>query len=260
VKQVAVRLIHAALIVAFVLVGAAAVLAQPRLPALTDRVVDGANVLSAGTRAALTQLAETHERATSNQVVVATVPSLQGYAIADFGVQLGRAWKLGQGDRNNGVLLLIAPNERDVRIEVGYGLEGDLTDVLAFQIIQNEILPRFRANDIDGGALAGMRAILGAIEGTYKAKPASPWRDYDPQLIIFLMFVLIAVVVPLFSRYRRPQRRFGSRYSSWDRRSGYGGFPLGGGWGSSGGDRSSAGGSFGGGGGSFGGGGASGKW
>lgn len=248
---------------ALVLLGlVAAALAQPKFPALSGRVVDQANVLSAATEAALSQLFEAHERATSNQVVVATVSSLQGLAIADYGVQLLRAWQLGQAGRDNSVILLVAPNEREVRIEVGYGLEGPLPDGLAFQIVQNEILPRFRAGDTDGGVLAGARAILGAIEGTYTAKPATPGQVGEGLWIV--LFILAVVVIEgLSSLYRR--WRYGPNYRRF-RRSPWsaGGFESGrwGGYGGGfgGGGGSGSGGGFRGGGGSGGGGGASGKW
>jgi uncharacterized protein len=268
--KVGARLAWVAALVLFAIVTAAA-LAQPKFPALSGRVVDQANVLSPATRATLTQLSEAHERETSNQVVVATIPSLQGYEIADFGVQLARAWKLGQADRNNGVLLFVAPNDRGVRIEVGYGLEGALPDGTAFRIIQDEILPRFRANDIDGGVLAGMRAILGAIDGTYKPKPVSSFLGIKPTEIIVLLFFLGAIVtiviVERYQRARYPYRfLYGTGGGPWGQRPGFG---LGSSDSdssdsSSGGRRSSgggsSGGSFGGGGGSFGGGGASGRW
>ena len=205
-----------------------------------------------------------HERATTNQVVVATVASLQGYEIADFGVRLGRAWKIGQGDRNNGTILLVAPNERQVRIEVGYGLEGSLPDALAFQIIQVEILPRFQAGDTDGGVLAGARAILSAIEGSYKARPVAPGLLNhpavarllnNPEFLFLLMFGAAILLVALLERYN--SWRLGPNYRRL-RRPRYRDDSSSGGW-SVGGGRSSGGG-FGGGGGSFGGGGASGRW
>jgi uncharacterized protein len=228
--------------------------AQPRFPALSGRVVDQANILSASTRARLTEILDAHEKKTSNQVVVVTLSSLQGYDIADFGVRLGRAWKLGQADRNNGAVLLVAPNERAVRIEVGYGLEGDLTDARSHAIIQNEILPRFRAGDIEGGIVQGTLAILGTIEGTYTAKPApAAVPDWIGSILVpLLMFGIFAWIMMMHRRYGRSA----SSYSMVP--------PMIGGMGGFGGRRggSFGGGSrpFGGGGGSFGGGGASGRW
>ncbi|MEA2971003.1 MAG: uncharacterized protein QOE78_4264, partial [Alphaproteobacteria bacterium] len=114
-------------------------------PVLTGRVVDDAGILDAGTRAALTQKLDEFEAKTSDQLVVVTLKSLQGTSVEDFGVQLGRHWQIGQKGKNNGVLLIVAPNERKVRIEVGYGLEGALTDAVSRLIIENAITPRFRA-------------------------------------------------------------------------------------------------------------------
>lgn len=144
--------------------------AAPDYPPLTGRVVDQANILSSTTERQLDSLLAQHERATSNQVVVVTLDSLQGYGIAQYGYQLGRHWAIGQQGRDNGVLLIVAPNERKVRIEVGYGLEGTLTDALSKNIIESEITPRFKQGDMGGGILAGTRAILGTIEGSYKAR------------------------------------------------------------------------------------------
>lgn len=142
--------------------------AAPEFPPLTGRVVDNAGLLSQQTERQLTQMLAQHEQATSNQVVVVTLASLQGYEIADFGYQLGREWGIGQKGRDNGVLLIVAPSERRVRIEVGYGLEGSLTDAMSKNIIETEITPRFKQGDMEGGVVAGTRAILGTIEGTYE--------------------------------------------------------------------------------------------
>jgi len=120
-------------------------------------VVDEANILDPATRAALTQKLADFEAKTSDQLVVVTLKSLQGTSIEDFGVELGRRWRIGQKDTNNGVLLIVVPSERKVRIEVGYGLEGTLTDAVSKLIIENAIIPRFRANDIPGGVSRGVR-------------------------------------------------------------------------------------------------------
>ena len=128
-------------------------------PALTGRVVDAALLLSPEQVQQLTQLSAGVEQASTRQLVVATVPDLQGYAIEDYGYRLGRAWGLGQKDANNGVILLVAPKERKVRIEVGYGLEPIVTDALSSVIINQTILPRFRDGDMAGGIVAGASAI-----------------------------------------------------------------------------------------------------
>jgi uncharacterized protein len=227
-------------------------------PALTGRVVDNAKLLSSGQESALTAQLASHEAATSNQVVVVTLPSLQGTSIDDFGYQLGRHWGIGQVGRDNGVLLIVAPNERKVRIEVGYGLEGDLPDAIARAIIDNDILPAFRRNDYPGGIAAGVDAIILAIEGSYEAAPETTGQNrfgWLPILFIALIFGTMAFhyFVDNFDkkdgrwvRRRRPRRRSGSFY----------GFGGGSGSRSSGG----AGGGFSGGGGGFGGGGSSGSW
>ena len=232
----------AALLLFLTLIPAA--LAEPRFPALSGRVVDQAQILSPQVESKLDQLLAAHERETSNQVVVATAASLEGYEIADYAVRLGRAWALGQKEHDNGALLLIAPNEREVRIEVGYGLEGALPDATAFSIVQNEILPRFRQNDYDGGVMAGVAAILGAIEGTYQAKPAPRVTDDDVGSIVPLLMLLAFLAVAFMNgRGRRGRGRWLAPMI---------------GAGMLGGRR--RGGGFRGGGGSFGGGGASGSW
>src|ERR1700742_1165192 len=134
--------------------------AAPKFPALTGRVVDDANILSATTRADLDSKLAALERKTSRQLVVVTIPSLQGYEISDFGYQLGRAWGIGQAKLNNGVLLIVAPTEHKVRIEVGYGLEPIVTDALSSVIIQTEILPDFRKGDYNGGVEQGVAALI----------------------------------------------------------------------------------------------------
>jgi uncharacterized protein len=208
-------------------------------------VVDQAQILSPQVEGKLDQLLAAHERETSNQVVVATVASLEGYDISDYAVRLGRAWAIGQKEHDNGALLLVAPAERKVRIEVGYGLEGALPDATAFSIVQNEILPRFRQNDYDGGVMAGVVAILGAIEGTYQAKPTSRVTGDDVGSIVPLLMIL-AFFAFAFMNGRGRGRWLGPMIGAGmlgGRRRG-GGFRGG----------------FRGGGGSFGGGGASGGW
>src|SRR3546814_8501390 len=128
-------------------------------PALSGRVVDAADLLDPAQEAQLTQLSEQIEQASSRQFVVATVPDLQGYPIEDYGYKLGRDWKIGQEGTNNGILLLVAPNERKVRIEVGYGLEPIMTDELSSVIIHQNILTRFRDGDLAGGTLEGAEAL-----------------------------------------------------------------------------------------------------
>src|SRR5277367_1898972 len=134
--------------------------AEPKFPALSGRVVDDANILSQTTKDDLTAKLAALEQKTSRQLVVVTIPSLQGYEISDYGYQLGRAWGIGQKTLNNGILLIVAPTEHKVRIEVGYGLEPILTDALSEVIIQTQILPKFRAGDFNGGVEAGVTALV----------------------------------------------------------------------------------------------------
>lgn len=176
------------------LLGTGAADAAIAFPGLTGRVVDRAEILPEATRAELTRLLEEHEHATSNQVVVVTLDSLQGHAIDDYGYQLGRYWGIGQEGRDNGALLIVAPNERKVRIEVGYGLEGTLTDAMAGNIIQTVILPRFRQGDMVAGTVAGAHAILQVIDGTYQPLPERR-RGADGRYDNFMgwfVFLLIA--------------------------------------------------------------------
>src|ERR1700759_2021410 len=125
--------------------------AAPNFPALTGRGGDDAHILSEATKVDLDQKLAGLEQKTSRQLVVVTVPSLQGYEISDYGYQLGRAWGIGQAKLNNGILLIVAPTEHKVRIEVGYGLEPILTDALSEVIIQNTMLPNFRKGDYNTG-------------------------------------------------------------------------------------------------------------
>jgi uncharacterized protein len=155
--------------IALLAVLAALLLATPAwtqtFPALTGRVVDEAGILGAPLRAALTADLADLEAKTTHQLVVVTVRSLQGLTIEDYGVLLGRAWQIGQKGKNNGVLLLVAPTERKVRIEVGYGLEGELTDAVAKLIIEGSILPSFREGDMAAGVSRGTYAIIRVLSG-----------------------------------------------------------------------------------------------
>lgn len=227
------------------------VTAAPVFPDLSGRVVDRANILSVLSESHLTQRLSEHERNTSNQVVVVTTSSLQGLNIADYANRLARHWQLGQADKNNGVLLLIAPTDRKVRIEVGYGLEHVLTDAIAHSIIQTRILPLFRQSAMEEGVMLGTQSILQAIEGHYQAA-----AETESDAAGFAIFILFLVVFFLMTRrserlYHNHPGRYGShRQTSVGLGSGSFG---GGGW-------SSGSGGFSGGGGGFGGGGASGGW
>jgi uncharacterized protein len=227
--------------------------AEPDFPKLTGRVVDAAGILSPEARARIDGKIKAHEDRTGDQLVVATVPSLQDLTVEDYANRLARSWGIGQKKTNNGVLLLVAPKERKVRIEVGYGLEGALTDALSKTIITSAITPRFRQGDFSGGVEAGVDAILPILAGDADEwQRRAPVREdsVDPVTVIFWIVVIIALVVVL------------TRMNGGGRRGRGGGFVVipgpSGGW--SGGFSDGGGGGFSGGGGSFGGGGASGDW
>ena len=178
----------------------AAARAQGGVPgiALTGRVVDGADLLDPAREAALDAALEAHEARTSNQVVVATVASLDGRDVAGYAIELANAWGLGDAERDNGALLLVAPNERKVRIEVGRGLEGALTDARSARIVREEILPAFRAGDFPAGIERGVRAMLASIDGEYVAGPAAGPRADDasdplPRYVPLVFLAMIAV-------------------------------------------------------------------
>ncbi|NWF73589.1 MAG: TPM domain-containing protein [Nitrospirae bacterium] len=165
------------------------------VPPLTARVVDLAHVLPAEIAASLTRDLEAHETKTSNQVAVLILPSLEGEPLEEFSHRVATTWKLGQKGTDNGVLLLIALRERKVRIEVGYGLEGTLTDLRAAHIIRQEIVPRFRSGDLPGGIAAGVQGILGTIEGVHigaETPPVGVHRGDEPS---GFEYVIIGVIV-----------------------------------------------------------------
>ncbi len=238
-------------------------------PALSGRVVDQAGILTPATVAAITERSAAVEAATGIQAVAVTVADLQGYPIEEYGYRLGRHWGIGTRDRNDGILLIVAPNERRVRIEVGYGLEPYVTDALAIQLIRREILPRFREGDLDGGTRAGFEALAdqlvrpeteraAALEAA-AAERASGRAD-GAGILPFLLFLFILWLV--LGSMKRRGRRFGGTSGPiiiWGPGWGTGSWGSGhGGWGGGGGGF--GGGGFSGGGGGFGGGGASGGW
>lgn len=199
------------------------------------------------------------ERDTSNQIVVAIYPRMQsGSSVEDYAVRVAQSWGVGQKDRKNGAVLFVFQQTRDIWIATGYGLEGPLPDALCKQIIENEIIPRFRAGDFDGGLSAGVRAIMAAVRGEYRGTGRTA-ADAQSNSVgatgSGLLFTIIFVFI-ILSLLRRQSRR-GTVYGPRGRRGmwvGPGPFIGGGGGGSSGG------GTFSGGGGSFGGGGAGGRW
>lgn len=232
----------------------AANVAGIEMPALTGRVVDQAEVLTAPEETRLTADLEALEKTTTDQLVVVTLRSLQGRPIEDFGYRLGRHWGIGQKGKDNGVLLIVAPAARKVRIEVGRGLEPVLTDAVSRLIIEHAILPRFKAGDLPGGIRAGVRDIADVLAGDVKAvKLRSRARQDDDQLIVFIIFFLfwlfIAGVV-IWNIVDAIRHGTTGKNGGWT--TGSSGGSSGGGW--------SGGGGFSGGGGGFGGGGASGSW
>jgi uncharacterized protein len=148
---------------------AAATVPAAEVPYLSGRVVDDAEILSPATREKLTATSKAHEDKTTNQVVVLTVPTIGGESIEEYANRVFGAWKLGQKGKDNGVLVVVVPNDRKLRIEVGYGLEGVLPDVDAARIIRNQITPRFKAGDFDGGVTAGVDAVVAQLEGRRNA-------------------------------------------------------------------------------------------
>ncbi|WP_293362237.1 TPM domain-containing protein [Phenylobacterium sp.] len=245
-------------------------LAAPKFPPLTGRVVDNAEILSPAAEAKLTAELAALERQTGHQLVVATLPTLQGYEIEDYGYQLLRTWGIGRKGEDDGAILIVAPNEKKVRIEVGYGLEPVLTDALSSLIIHRAILPAFREGRYEDGVVAGAEQIVrqiglpadqaqAAVAEAEAQKAAATDGGSDvsfvlPIVFIFIVLWLLSGVLRMFG----VRRRFGGSGLWWllpmilDGASRRGGGWSGGGFGGGGG--------FSGGGGSGGGGGASGSW
>jgi uncharacterized protein len=163
------RKLHVLLLALYAVFAVAAPAGAETFPTLTGRVVDTADILDQATRSAIAAMLTTLEEKTTDQVVVATVTSLQGQSIEVYANRLANRWALGRKNKNNGVLLLVAPSERKVRIEVGYGLEGTLTNAIAHEIIERSIVPRFRAGDMVGGVTNGVGDIVAVLTGGAEA-------------------------------------------------------------------------------------------
>jgi uncharacterized protein len=231
--------------------------AELKFPELTGRVVDNAQMIEPAVREQLTQQLQAHEKATGEQLVVVTLPNLQGTDIADFGYQLGRAWGIGQKDKNNGALLIVARDERKLRIEVGYGLEDRLTDAQSSVIINQVITPAFKTGNFSKGISDGVAAMLVVLGGNPLDEPSTVYEprgdessDFvsrHPGVFVFLVMLFILTIFVCQMLGILPSGG-GGRGSSGG---GFGGGGFGGGGG---------GGGFSGGGGSFGGGGSSGGW
>jgi uncharacterized protein len=244
--------------------------ALAEMPVLSGRIVDAANIITASTRSSLDAKLAELETKSGIQLVVATVLSLDGQEIEPYANDLFRKWKLGEGSKNNGVLLLVAPNQHKVRIEVGYGLEGTLTDAISKIIISNAMVPSFKSNDFSGGIMHGVddiATVLTTDSADWQPRPKLRVDEQGnasfllPIFFIFLWFVLVLFLM----------RRFGNNSGQIVRRGGNvifippsgiswgGGSSSGGSLWQGGGDGGFSGG-FSGGGGSSGGGGASGSW
>ena len=272
--------IFAALLLA--LIALASPVSAQTFPQLTGRVVDGAHLLTAPQLAALSAKSQALEAQSGRQLVIATVPDLQGDAIDDYGYKLGRAWGIGQKGKDNGVILLVAPKEHKVRIEVGYGATAYLTDAMSGLIIRESILPHFKQSppDYAGGIDAGTDAIIkqlslspdDAAKNVAAAEQAQQKHQHsggNPLPFFFWLMVFGFVALSHFRRGAgRSYRSRGGGISPWvmlwgldalDRGSRGSGW-SGGSWGGGGGDGGGGFGGFSGGGGSFGGGGASGSW
>jgi uncharacterized protein len=236
---------------------------MPPFPALTGPVVDDAHLLPANIFDSLSRKLAAYSQANGTQVVVVTLPTLNGYPIEYYGYQLGRHWGIGQKGKNNGVLLIVDAGERQMRIEVGYGLEGTLTDAQSFQIIHNVITPHFRKGDYAGGITAGTDAILATLGGHFQAVQQQQVRERGGTgllMFLILVFVFLPLMRAMVGGGRGGRGRMGGGWLGWlllGMLSGGGGGRGGGGWGGGG---FGGGGGFSGGGGSFGGGGASGGW
>ena len=217
-------------------------------PALTGRVVDSAQMIDPAVREQLTQQLQTLEQTSGDQLVVVTVPDLQGVPIEDYGYQLGRQWGIGQKGKDNGALLIVSRDDRQLRIEVGYGLEGVLTDAQSWVIINQVILPKFKAGNFSQGISDGVAAMIQVVGGEPLAVPAhvadANFAMDNPGFSIGL-FILLIGVLWLCNRMGLP---VGAILLAILNSSGRGGGGGGGGGG------------FRGGGGGFGGGGASGSW
>lgn len=271
------RLIAALCLLLAMLAGGTAT-AQPRFPERgTAPVVDAADIIDPATEAELTAKLDAFEERNQRQFVIATVPSLDGYDIADYGYQLGRYWGLGDEENDDGIILLVAPNERRVRIEVGYGLEAIIPDGLAYDIINRDITPRFKQGDMAGGIAAGADAIIQQLElppeearaiAAQATERRSDRGGFPFGALIWLGFLLFFFILPMLGRLRggRHYRRGGVAGAVGDvilwsaiNAAMNSGRHSGGGWGGGSGG-GFGGGGFSGGGGSFGGGGASGSW
>lgn len=183
----------------FWLLLAAAAAAAITFPPLSGRVVDEAGILPQAVKERISKKLENLEKESTDQFVVVTLKSLDGYDIADYGYRLGRHWGIGRKEKNNGVLLIVAPNDRKVRIEVGYGLEGVLTDFQSDRIIRDVIIPRFKDGDYAGGIEAGTDAVISLLQNPgvpAEKSSSSSKKSFDPFDIAFVILFLISSFIP----------------------------------------------------------------
>ncbi|MCG3687292.1 TPM domain-containing protein [Aliarcobacter butzleri] len=177
-------------------------------PKLEGRVIDEANLLSPGVKKDINNILKNEENKSSNQIVVVILNSLNGYSIEEFSYQLGRFWSIGQKDKNNGVLLVVSMKEREIRIEVGYGLEGVLTDKISHEIINYTIKPNFKASQYELGILKAVNEIIKATQGEYVAKPKN--TDFNSFFNItvplgFFTLIFVSMLMNGISRKLRNQ-------------------------------------------------------
>lgn len=219
------------------------------VPPLEGRVNDRAGLLSPDQRAHIEARLAAYENKTGHQLVLLTIPSLEGDPIRDYGMRVAEAWKLGRKDRDDGVLMIVASQDREVAFEVGYGLEGDLPDVIVGRIIRDIIAPAFRRGDWAGGITGAIDAVIGATggDGTPLPEPAPVRPRRSPGIPPFLLLLVLALLFIGGGHGGRRARHAGV-------------FPIGFGGFGGGSGRGFRGGGFRGGGGGFGGGGASGSW
>lgn len=255
----------------------AVAIAAPNYPELTGRIVDNANLINAADKAQIESELAALEATSTDQVAVVTVPSLDGYAIEDYGIGLARKWGIGQKDKDNGVVLIVAPNERKVRIEVGRRLEPLLNDTMATLIVQNAILTQFRRGDFSAGIRDGVRDIKAVLLGDAEEVKRraivkrTPEDELTPYIHLLVFALIIGIILWQMRQQAIAQREWEQNLTPEQRRQ-YerdrqrardrsivvlpgGSSDWGGGWSGGGG-----GGGWSGGGGGFGGGGASGDW
>ena len=247
------------------------VIAEPTYPELTGRITDQAGLLTAADKADIESQLASLEQTSTDQLAVVTVKSLDGYSIEDYGIGLARKWGIGQKGKDNGILLIVAPNDRKVRIEVGRRLEPMMTDTMSTLIIENAILPKFRRGDFGGGIKDGVRDIktvlLGDAEEVKQRAGGARNPQNDPTVMLHVIIWLLIVALIIWINYRNLRSVGAGQTMGPDgrrrmRRNGGiivipgGSGNWGGGWSGGG----SGGGGWSGGGGDFGGGGASGGW